>query len=244
MVNAVVSLSLYNCGILSVKFDEEVHMLFECSLSAQREAVANSGVPYNGQHVMDFIIRKATSYDNKQIARTIAYSFREDFSGFSNDCDRVAKVFENAVVCERFIVAEQKGKIVGITGIADCAGRTQYPKLWDCQKQLGFFWGIIVYMAFRVELMKPLKLPKTTGFIDILGVLEEARGQGIAKAMLGMAVELNPQFSEFVLTVKDNNAPAIKAYETFGFVEYDRVPYRWAKQAGFEAKVWMKYIQQ
>jgi ribosomal protein S18 acetylase RimI-like enzyme len=199
---------------------------------------------------MEYTIRKAVENDKEQIAQTIAYSFKEDFIGKTKDMDVIASIlvknayiFENGVNTDRFIVAEQNGKIIGVIVCADCTVRAVVPTKKDCRKKLGFIRGSISYMVFREEFVNPLELPPTTGAIDIVGVLEEARGQGIAKAMLEKTVEDNPQYSEFVLNVKDNNAPAIKAYEKFGFSEYERVPYKWAKQAGFSAKVWMKYTK-
>ena len=188
-------------------------------------------------------VRKTNEGDNVQIARTIAYSFKDDFIGLTKDMALIAKILENGVDTTRFLVAEQNGKIIGIAGCADCDGRAVTPVKKDCRKQLGFIRGSIAYMVFREEFINPLKFPQSTGIIDIVGVLEEARGNGIAKAMLEKTVEINQRYSEFVLNVKDNNAPAIKVYEKFGFKEYERVPYKWAKQAGFKEKVWMKYTR-
>jgi ribosomal protein S18 acetylase RimI-like enzyme len=190
---------------------------------------------------MEYKIRKANEDDKHQIAQTIAHSFEEEFSNLSKDIECIAKIFENVLDIARFIVAEQDGKIIGVTGYADCTGRAISPIKKDCRKHLGFFRGSIVYMVFYDEFVKPLTFPPSTGIIDVVGVLEEARGRGIAKAMLEKTVKNNPQYSEFVLNLKDNNISAFKAYEKFGFREYERVPYKWAKQAGFNAKVWMKY---
>jgi len=190
---------------------------------------------------MDYTIRKANEDDKTQIARTIAYSFQQDFSGLTKDMERIAKVLENGVNPKRFIVAEQGGGIVGITGCADCTGRAVSSTKKACRKHLGFIRGSIAYMVLYEESFGPLNYPAATGVIDFVGVLEEARGKGIANAMLEKTVESNPQYTEFILNAKDNNDRAIGVYERFGFVEYERVPFRWAKQAGFDEKVWMKY---
>ena len=190
---------------------------------------------------MDYTIRKANEDDRAQIARTLAYSFERDFSGLTKDLERVVKVIENGINPERYIVAEQDGKIIGITGCADCTGRAVSPTKKVCRKYFGFIRGSIAYRVLYAETFGPLNYPATTGVIDFVGVLEEARGKGIAKAMLGKTVDSNPQYSEFILNARDNNDRAIGIYKRFGFVEYERVPFRWAKLAGFEAKVWMKY---
>ena len=179
---------------------------------------------------MDFSIRKANGDDKAQIARTLAYCFEQDFSGLTKDMERIARVLENGVDARRFIVAEYDSRIIGITGCADFTGRALSPTKKDCINHLGFIRGSIAYIVLYEESIKPLKCPATTGVIDFVSVLENARGKGVAKAMLDETVESNPQYSEFILNVKDNNDRAIGIYERFGFAEYERVPYKWAKQ--------------
>ena len=188
---------------------------------------------------MKFLIRKANEDDKHQIAHTIVYALEDNFVGLSKSKDSLIKVFENRINTQRFIVADLDGKIVGITGCADCSGRAMTMSKKVCRKNLGFFRGMIAFMVFTEEFLYPLTSPINIGYTDILGVLEEARRQGIAKAMLEKVVELG--YDELILNTTDINLAAIKLYENFGFVEYERKPYKWAKQAGFKEKIWMKY---
>jgi len=192
---------------------------------------------------MDYIIRNANDGDKLSIARTIAYSFNKEFKGLCKEPERLARVFENGIKTSRFVVAEINGKIVGISGCSDCSIRAVMPTKKDSKKYLGFIRGFIAYQVFYDEFIKPIQYPATTGYIEIVGVLPEARGKGIAKAMLASSVEVNTQYSEFVLNVTDVNTIAQKLYEGFGFVEYERIPYKYAKQAGFNAKIYMRYTR-
>ena len=192
---------------------------------------------------MRYLIRKANEGDKHQIAHTIVYSLEDNFTGLSKSKDNLIKVFENGIDTQRFIVADLNGKIVGITGCADCSGRAMIINKKMCRKNLGFFRGMIAFMVFTEEFLYPLTTPINIGYIDILGVLEEARRQGIAKAMLEKVVEYNPGYNELILNTTDINLAAIKLYENFGFVEYERKPYKWAKQAGFKEKIWMRYTK-
>ena len=192
---------------------------------------------------MDFIIRKAENNDKTGIAQAIADSFKKDFSGFSRDTERIAKALENGININRFFVAEQKGKIIGIVASADCFERALTPSKKDCKKHLGFIRGIIAHYVFKIEFSNPLTFPADTGCFDILGVVEEAQGKGAGKALIQKVIEENSQYKEFVLNVTDVNKPAIRLYQGFGFVEYERVPYKFAKQAGFKEKIWMKYVK-
>ena len=70
---------------------------------------------------MGYHIRKATESDKSKIARTFAYSFEGDFSGFKKGTmDSVANAFEPGVNAECFLVAEQDNEIVGIISCVDC----------------------------------------------------------------------------------------------------------------------------
>jgi len=188
-------------------------------------------------------IRKARENEKLRIAQTIAYSFEKDFSGLAKDMECIAKVLENGLDTSRFLVAEQDGKIVGVIACSDCTGRALNITKKDCKNHLGFIRGFIAFQVFYEEFLKPLTYPQTTCYMEVLGVLKEARGQGIGKAMLEKIITVNSGYSEYILNVVENNINAIRIYENFGFVEYERIPYKWAKQSGIKAKIWMRYTQ-
>ena len=195
---------------------------------------------------MGYHIRKATESEKSKIARTFAYSFEADFSGFAKGgtMDSIANAFEPGVNVECFLVAEQANEIVGIISCVDSTTNRAFNlTAKNCRKHLGLIRGTLAFGIFYEEFLKPLTSPKTSGYIDCLGVLEEARGQGIAKALLEKTAEFNPEYSEFILDVTDNNDAAIRLYKKFGFVEYERIPYKFAKHAPFDEKVWMRYTK-
>lgn len=173
---------------------------------------------------MDYIIRKARETDSFNIARTLAYCFKKVFSPLTKDPERMAKVFENGVATERFYVAEQGDGIIGVVACADCTGRVLGATQSDCKKHLGFLRGSIAFRVLCSQLMRPHTYPATTGVIDVVGVLQQARGRGVAKEMLRIIIENNPQYNEFVLDVDSINASAIKSYTGFGFTEFKRIP--------------------
>jgi len=192
---------------------------------------------------MSYVIRKAVESEKLNIARTIAYSFEKDFSGFAKDMDCLAKALEEGIATHRFIVAEQNGELVGVLGYADGEGRPISVAKKDCRKYMGFFKGFVAHMVLVEEFMLPLNCPNSVGCVDVVGVLETARGQGIAKSLLEEAVRYNSSHSEVILNVTEINSTAIRLYENFGFVEYKRMPYKFAKSAGFKEKVHMRYTK-
>jgi len=190
---------------------------------------------------MDYIVRKARESDKLDIAKTIADSFEKSFRIVARDTDRVAGILENGIAADRFYVAERDGKIIGIAAYADCTGRAMNPTKDDCQKHFGRARGLIIFKLFCFNLLRPLTYPATTGYIDIVGVVKEARGKGVAKELLREIIRNNSQYNEFVLDTDSINASAIKSYTDFGFVEIERVPIvKFVKRS----KVVMKYIVQ
>ena len=193
---------------------------------------------------MEYIIRMANETEKSQVAEVFAKSFEQDFALLANGVDNVAKIFENGVNVSRILVAEQDGKLVGAIGCGDCTNRAFHVTKKDCRKNLGFFRAFLAHAVFSEEFVKPFPHPANVGYIDFLGVLKEARGQGIGKALLSKVIEQFPQYDEFILNVTDVNTAAIKLYENVGYVEYERIHSKWAKYgAGFKEKVWMRYTK-
>ena len=189
---------------------------------------------------MDYVVRKARESDNLFIARTIAYSFQKIFSVFTKDMERMAKVFEHGIATDRFYVAEQNDEIIGVIAYGDCTGRVLKAAKDDCKKYLGFIRGLLAFRIIRSELMRPHVYPATTAYIDVLGVLPQARGKGIAKELLKEIIKDHPNYHEFILDVDSINTSAIKSYSDFGFVEFKRVPaVRFLKRC----RIFMRYTE-
>ena len=187
---------------------------------------------------MDYIVRKARESDNLNIAKTVAYSFEKVLSVFTKDMERMAKVFENGVATDRFYVAEQSQTIIGVVACGDCTQRVLQSTKEECKQHLGLIRGLLAFRVIRSELMRPHPYPADTGYIDVIGVLHQARGKGVAKALLKAVIENNSKYNEFVLDVDSVNTSAIKSYTDFGFVEFKRVPVaKFLKRS----RVFMKY---
>ena len=172
---------------------------------------------------MDYIVRKAHESDNYHIARALAHSFEKNISILTKDIECIARIFANGVETDCFYVAEQNEEIIGVIAYTDCkTGRALRATKSDCIKHLGFIRGVIAFKFICSDLMRPQSYPETTSYIDIIGVLQQARGKGVAKEMLRTMIESNPQYDAFVLEADSKNAPAIKSYTDFGFVEFKR----------------------
>ena len=186
---------------------------------------------------MDYTIRKAVESDRQGIATTVAYSFEKEISALSKDSHRIAKAIENAIEIGRFFVAVQDEEIIGVIAGADCNGRAFNLNRGDFTKHLGFFRGSVGYFILHPQLTRPHKYPQTTMVIDVVGVLNHARGKGVAKNMLKAIIESSHQYNEFIIDTASDNQEALKCYTNFGFVEYRRVAIMFSKRG----KVYLKY---
>jgi ribosomal protein S18 acetylase RimI-like enzyme len=190
---------------------------------------------------MEYHIRKALESDISAIAHTITTIFEKEYLVLTKNMAHMTKALESGIDFKRFLIAEQNGEIIGLIASSDCSGRSVFPTKKAFKENLGSIRGAIAFNLFSGESMRPLPYPETTGYVEYVGVLEKARGKGLAKEMMREIIQNNPQYSDFVLEVYDNNIPAQKSYANFGFIEFNRTPIKFAKIRGFEYKIGMKY---
>ncbi|MDR2166872.1 MAG: GNAT family N-acetyltransferase [Clostridiales bacterium] len=188
---------------------------------------------------MTYEIRKARKDERHAIAKAFAYSYKDLFLQLQLDLDLIANAFDSGVRTEKFWVAVKDGDIIGIAACTDRDGRAVYPNEDDFIKYFGPN-GASLCDVFKNEFTKKLTYPKTTGYIEFVGVLEEARGHGISKEIMSEIIKQSPQYDEFVLDVANNNIAAIILYQRLGFVEFDRIPAPNPEMMGFESRIYMK----
>jgi len=187
---------------------------------------------------MEYVIRKARESDSSKIARTLAYSFEKGLSPLTKDMERIARVFENGIATDCFYIAEQDDEMIGAAAFSDFTGRALKSTKSECKEHLGFIRGSLAYRILCSELMRPHSYPENTAYIDVVGVLEKARGKGVAKEMLRAIIKNNSKYDEFILEADSVNSSAIKCYTDLGFVEFKRVPIiKFFKRS----RVYMKY---
>jgi ribosomal protein S18 acetylase RimI-like enzyme len=178
--------------------------------------------------------------DKSRIAGIIAFGFKNIFSVLINDMEKVAKALENGIDFNRFFVAEIDREIIGVIACTDCDGRAVAVDKAAYKKYLGFIRGLIAINIFTEEFMKPLKYPKTTGYIEFVAVAEKARRKGVASKMLRAVID-NTNYTDYMLDVIDVNNGAQECYKNFGFKEIERVKEKYGGQKGFNARIYMKY---
>jgi ribosomal protein S18 acetylase RimI-like enzyme len=189
---------------------------------------------------MSYIIRKALPHENIKIARAIANSYSEELSSLTKDQDKASRAFEVGINTDKFWVCIEGNEIIGISACSDIYGRAFIANRKDCTKNFGLILGNIAYLIFKSEFAKKLPYPETTGYIEFVGVVESARGRGIAKKIMSEIINESKNYNEFILDVTDNNVAAIKSYEKLGFVEFKRTPFRGGKSKGIKEKVYMR----
>lgn len=189
---------------------------------------------------MNHIVRQALPDEKKKIAKAIANSYKEELSVLSKHQESLIEVFEYGIHTERFWIWLEGYQVLGIAACSDNSGRAFTPDRKKCIKNFGLIRGLIASFIFNSEFAKTLPYPKTTGYIEFVGVLDSARGRGISKKILLEIIKQSGQYDEFLLDVMDNNSAALKTYEKLGFREYKREPFRGGKNKGIKERVYMK----
>jgi ribosomal protein S18 acetylase RimI-like enzyme len=165
--------------------------------------------------------RRAADGDRASIAKLIAQAYAEDFLQITKKLDRVAEVFENALIVDKFFVGEVDEKVVAITAVTDSVSRAVKFNRHVLRKKLGFVRGAVFDAVMKSVLEKPIPLDAETLNIEFVAVCEGYRGYGLSGKLIEHIIKTEPK-RRFVLDVKDNNTPAIKTYEKLGFTVYKR----------------------
>lgn len=188
----------------------------------------------------NLLIRAAKEIDRTKIAKVIAYAFAKDFSSLTNDMDKVAMALEPGIDVSRFFVTEYENHIIGVIACSDYNGRSMSVNKKAFKKHFGWLRGMLANAFMAAEIAGQLSYPESTGYIEFVAVTKDARNKGVAAAMLKTLIE-QTHYSEYILDVTDINIAAQACYKKFGFVEEKREKVKYAKQKGFNEKIYMKY---
>lgn len=189
------------------------------------------------------MIRRASEKDRAAISRIIAYGFREDFCHLTNDLERVSNALMSGYEINRFFVADEDGKILGVIACSDCNGRAASVSAREYTSKLGLIRGLLGFFVLKSEFTAPLKYPETTGYIEFVAVAEDARRRGVASAMLKGVAE-QTDYSSYILEVTEINLSAQECYKKFGFKEIHRVREKLAMVMGYKERIVMEYFKQ
>lgn len=180
----------------------------------------------------------AKLYPNKryEVAQFIIEQFNDLFSGICKDKEKLISLFEQALVVEQCFVAIDKNRIIGLITISNSNRSSVVISRQKVQQILGWIRGWMFYL----NVMKgPLVLKQNDIYISTLAVHKGYRRKGIATQLLNYVMNESPR-NQYLLEVIDVNEGAIKLYESLGFQVFKRSKQRFAKQAGFNERLYMK----
>lgn len=190
----------------------------------------------------DIEVVRMTEYPgNRQrdVARVFVEGYYKELSMLSKDKEVLIKALEGSFIEQTFFLALLGGEVVGISACSDNMQRAMQLDKDRYTKYFNFIMGSFAFGAMQKEFHTPLKYPDETGYIECVATMPEARGKGVATKLMKAIIAQTP-YTEFILEVMDTNAVAIHIYEHLGFVEFERKQERFAKQKGFNARVYMR----
>ena len=183
-----------------------------------------------------------------EISRLFVEGFYKWLKYFCKDKNKLMAAFSDAFIWEHFYVAIENSKIVGMAALANGKEAVVIPNKKTLRKHLGFIRGSIAKFFLKKEFEEhsyPFDICSDTDSIEYVCVDKDYRGKNIAGQLLEYIIQESSK-NHFVLEVASSNAPAIRAYEKFGFVEFftTSLSPKEQKYAGFEKYIYMKYIKQ
>lgn len=171
-----------------------------------------------------------------EVAQFIVEQFNDLFSGICKDKERLSSLFEQALVESQCFVAIDKNQIIGVITISSSNRASLVISRQKVQQILGQIRGWMFYLNVMQE---PLVLKQNDIYISTLAVHKGYRRKGIATQLLNCVMNEYPQ-NQYLLEVIDVNKRAIKLYESLGFQVFKRRKQRFAKQARFNERLYMK----
>lgn len=168
-------------------------------------------------------IREKNDADDAEAARLIAEAFREKYTAFAGG--RWGKAIPIAADemkwrgrSGNFFVADLEGAVAGVIEIigTDLPG-VPYGELVSIYfKHLGLMKGMRA--AYLSSLLSRV-VAADEACVSNLAVATEARGKGVARALLARAERfaLDAGKTSMTLWVSENNVPAVRLYESAGF---------------------------
>jgi len=165
-------------------------------------------------------IKRAVEFgDNikERLGEVYVNAFYDDvLKYFSNDKDKLKKVFACGFLLEYFYVAIMNNEIVGIIA---CMGKGEVfikLELKTFIKYLGVFRGFILNCFFKQFLKGFPKLDEKTALIECVAVDTKHQRKGIASTFIKSLIALS-KYENYILEVIETNKKAINLYDKLGF---------------------------
>ena len=158
------------------------------------------------------------------------------FKTICKDREHFTTVLLKALVREQLWVCVLENEVVGLIVYTTLEEKVKVVRLEVLKKEFGFIKGHIAYSNLTA---KPKKLQPQEVYLEFVFTSENYRKQGVATTMLYHVFDTVPSNS-YTLEVTDVNEKAIKLYEKLGFIVTERNKQPFAKQVGFNERLYMK----
>ena len=175
-----------------------------------------------------------------KMAEIFVISYYEELKLISDNIEKLIKIFRNSFISESFYIAFMDGEVAGFLATSDNKKRAIKISKRVLEQELGKIKGSIINYFLEKEFGLPIAYSDEITYIESVATHPEARGKGVATRLLDHII-LKSGYSEFRLTVKDNNRGAISVYRNIGFREVDRIKATFFQRKYFRHKIYMSY---
>ena len=191
-------------------------------------------------------IDKASKFDEGMVRTGMATNFSDGFTQwltfFSKDPKKIAAAFKHIFILERFFVAVDDNRVVGMVACTNTRELSVRLNGKDLRKYLGWYKGSLALLFLKKEFEAPLKLSsENTASIEFVGTASNYTGKGIATQIMNYLFENTKYQTYLIEEVADNNTPAMNLYKKLGFTEYKRRRNEGSKKNGISYFISLKY---
>lgn len=184
---------------------------------------------------MNSYIIKTFADLSKSQQRQAAIVFVDGFylylKALTKDRDKLIRLFMDTFSPEHVLVCLHHEEVVGVVGYATQQGRVHLYDRKVMIRELGWLRGSVMFMLMD----RSQTLAAEQCYIESLTTAEDARGKGVATALINHILHAVHK-KEFILEVFDTNYEAIRLYERLGFEVYHSKAKRFfRKKAGYQA---------
>lgn len=178
---------------------------------------------------------------SREVAAVFVDGYEKELSSLSNNREKLIEAFQKMICPDVFYFATLEGEIVGIVACSNNQNRALTIDKTILINYFGYVKGTIGYHFMKDEFNKKLSSQNDAGYIECVATTVNARGKGVATALMRYVLE-NEVYQRYTLYVVDTNEGAYRIYTKLGFTEFKRKKESFSKMKDFNHKIYMECL--
>lgn len=157
--------------------------------------------------------------------------------------DDVRELFADFLQYDAFLGLYDGDVLLGFLAYTTGTKRVIQMDIKKIRKKIGWLKGTILYKILVPDFQRSKELSDKTCFIEFIGTASDARGKGVATALVNYLEKMD-RFESYILEVLDSNLTAKSLYEKLGFIETSRIKEKYGSKNGASYRITMELKKQ